>query len=115
MNELIAIVLGSEAVTVVITAIITAIFNRKSRLKTVETELQKIDKKLGKSEKDALRTQLLLMISDYPDEKAEIMTLAQHYFGGLHGNWYLSTLFDSWMKENGITAPGWFQIGGDND
>ena len=113
MTELIAIVLGSEAVTVIITAIITAISNRKSKLKTIETELANIDKKLGKSEKDALRTQLLLMISDYPEEKAEIMTLAQHYFGGLHGNWYLSTLFDQWMKKHGITAPSWFQIGGD--
>ena len=69
MNELIAIVLGSEAVTVIITAIITAISNRKSKLKTIETELTNIDKKLGKSEKDALRTQLLLMISDYPEER----------------------------------------------
>ena len=38
MNELIAIVLGSEAVTVIITAIITAISNRKSKSKTIESE-----------------------------------------------------------------------------
>lgn len=115
MTELIAIVLGSEAVTVIITAIITAISNRKSKLKTIESELQEINKKLVKSEKDALRTQLLLLIRDYPDQTAEIMTLGERYFGGLHANWYMSTLFQAWLERHKITVPTWFQIGGDHD
>lgn len=107
MAVLIALI-SSNALATVILAIITAISNRKGRLKKVEDELEEINQKLVKSEKDTLRTQLLLLISDYPDEKAEIMTLAQHYFRDLHGNWYLTSLFNKWLEKNELAKPEWF-------
>lgn len=109
MTEAIVIaIIGSGVLSTVVSAIVTALSNRKSRLKKIESELESINEKLAKNEKDTLRTQLLLLISDYPDEKTEIMTLAEHYFGNLHGNWYLTSLFNHWIKKNSIAEPEWF-------
>lgn len=102
-------VLGSGAFATLVTAIINALNNRKSKLKGIENKLSTIEARLITSEKDALRTQLLIMISDYPDEKQEIMTLAERYFGPpLNGDWYASSLFNGWIQKMGITEPVWF-------
>lgn len=60
-------------------------------------------------EKDGLRTQLLLMILMKPEEKKEILTLAQHYFVDLEGNWYMTDIFKKWLKEKGHSNPDWFK------
>ena len=108
MNELIGIIVGSEAVTVLVTALINAWQNRTSRLTKVETALADIKREQVKAEKDALRTQLLLLISDYPEETQEILTLGERYFGELHGNWYATSLFRRWLKKYNIDEPVWF-------
>lgn len=100
MTELIAIVLGSNAVTVLLTAIINAISKRS---------------KLKKLEKDTVRLQLLFLMHITPDEKQEIMTLAQYYFQTLKANWYLSSLFDKWLKKQGLERPFWFTTGGSDE
>lgn len=101
-------VLGSGAFATLVTALINAFSGRKTKLKQMGEQLTKIENRLIKSEKDALRTQLLIMISDYPDEKQEIMTIAQHYFGDLKGDWYATSLFNRWITEQGIAEPSWF-------
>lgn len=101
-------VLGSGAFATLVTAVINAINNRKSKLKAIEGQLKSIDEKLVKSEKDALRTQLLILLSDYPEETQEIMTIAQHYFGDLKGDWYATSLFNKWITDNAIAEPSWF-------
>lgn len=68
-----------------------------------------IKDKLIRLEKDGLRTQLLLMILMKPGEKKEILTLAQHYFVDLEGNWYMTDIFKTWLKEEGHEHPEWFQ------
>lgn len=65
--------------------------------------------KLDRLEKDGLRTQLLLMILMKPNEKKEILTLAQHYFVDLKGNWYMTDIFDKWLIEKGDSRPEWFK------
>lgn len=65
--------------------------------------------KLDRLEKDGLRTQLLLMILMKPEEKKEILTLAQHYFVDLEGNWYMTDIFKKWLKEKGHSNPDWFK------
>lgn len=65
--------------------------------------------KLQILEKDVLRTQLLMMIILRPDSKKEILTLAKHYFADLHGNWYLTDVFNHWLKEQGDSEPSWFR------
>lgn len=72
-----------------------------------------LKEQLRKLEKDSCRTQMLVMMSDYPDEKNEIMTLGEHYFGTLKGNWYLTELFKSWLKEHDLERPAW--LGGGKD
>lgn len=109
MHDIIIAVVGCGILNVVATAIINAISNRKSRLKNVETKLDQIDKRLIKTEKDELRTQLLLLLSDYPDNQEGILAIAQRYFGELHGNWYATSLFNHWLEENRIAKPEWFK------
>ena len=65
-------------------------------------------------EKDGLRTQLLLLLLMMPEEKTEILTIAQHYFvkppHGLGGNWYMTSLFNKWIEKNlGGVKPEWFK------
>ena len=43
-----------------------------------------------------------------PDSKQEIMTIGQHYFAVLHGDWYMTDMFNHWLKERGDSAPEWF-------
>ena len=72
-------------------------------------DVKEIKEKQAISEKDELRTQLLLLLADYPTENAEIMKLAKHYFSDLDGNWYLTSLFNRWMETNSIAKPEWFR------
>ena len=73
--------------------------------------LAEIGHKLDKLERDGCRTQLLLLLSDYPDQTEEIMRLAQHYFADLRGNWYMTGLFNQWLEKNKIGKPEWFDAG----
>lgn len=116
MHDIIIAVIGCGLLNIIATAIITGLTNRKNRLKAVEDKLDKVDKRLDEvdekletSEKDALRTQLLLMVSDYPGNRDGILTLAQRYFHELHGNWYATAIFNKWLEENKIAKPEWFK------
>ena len=59
-------------------------------------------------EKDVLRTQLLLLILLKGEEQQEILTIAEHYFKDLHGDWYMTSIFNKWLKEKDIAEPEWF-------
>lgn len=80
---------------------------------SIEAVKEDIDKRFKKAEKDALRTQLLVMISQYPNEKKEILTLGERYFSkppdGLDGNWYMTDIFKNWLKKEGHSNPDWFK------
>ena len=113
LQTIIIAVIGSGALSALIAGIFNLIANRKNRLAKIETQLESINAKLLQTEKDELRTQLLLMISDYPHETQEILTLAERYFTeppeGLGGNWYATSIFNSWLEQNGIARPEWFR------
>lgn len=108
VTTIIVAVVGSGALSAAIAGIFNLILSRKGRLAKIESELGKINERLINAEKDILRTQLLLLMSDYPLENQEIMKLAEHYFKDLKGNWYASTLFDRWLTQNHIPMPKWF-------
>ena len=80
----------------------------ESKLEPIVVKLDKIIAEQKTSEKDALRTQLLVMMTTLPNNHEEIMTLAQRYFGQLKGDWFYSSLFAKWLKENDIEKPIWF-------
>ena len=70
--------------------------------------------KIDKCERDGCRTQLLLLISLFPGQEQEIMKVAEHYFKGLHANWYMTALFQAYCKRRDIEIPQW-ALGTSND
>lgn len=67
-----------------------------------------VENKLAILEKDTLRTQMLVLLLLRPEAKQEIMTIAQHYFADLHGDWYMTDMFNHWLSDRGDSAPEWF-------
>lgn len=82
--------------------------NIDEKLEPIGQKLDKLLNEQKKSEKDNLRTQLLVMMTVLPDNHEEIMTLAERYFKQLQGDWFYSSLFAKWLKENNIEKPFWF-------
>ena len=80
----------------------------KREIDEMKTEVSDTKKTCMRLEKDECRTQLLLMMSDYPDDRAEILQLGAHYFGDLDGDWYLSSMFAGWLRRQGLDKPDWF-------
>lgn len=72
---------------------------------------ESFQKKLTMLEKDVLRTQQLLLILMKPTEHAEILRISEHYFKDLHGNWYMTSIFNKWLEEENIAEPDWFNKG----
>lgn len=100
MNTVITIVVAVLG-ALNLTQLIIFFINRYDSRKNVEGKLTTL-------EKDVLRTQLLLLILMRPESKAEIMTVAQQYFGVLHADWYMTDIFNHWLTEQGDSAPEWF-------
>lgn len=100
-ETIIVAIISSGALSTVISAIINAVSGRKG-----------LKSKVRKIEKDSVRLQLLFLIYNTPEETQEIMTLAQYYFETLKANWYMSSLFDKWLKSRKLERPNWFTTGG---
>lgn len=107
--EMLIAILGSSAVGAIIAGIFTLV-NRHLDKKDapIEKRFDEIDKRMDKSEKDSVRTQMLVLISDYPQDKAEILECARHYFSDLHGDWYMTPIFNKWLDSQNIGKPEWF-------
>ena len=103
MLQIIIAVVGSTALATLVQFFVTRHDNKMN-----------LTKRLDRLERDGLRTQLLLLVLLKPGEKQEILTLAEHYFKDLKGNWYMTSIFNTWVEENGIAEPEWFQ-GGKNE
>jgi len=82
----------------------------ENKLSPIEEKIDKILNEQRKSEKDNLRTQLLVMMNLMADNKEEIMTCAERYFKDLKGDWFYSSLFAKYLKENNIEPPIWFNV-----
>lgn len=65
-------------------------------------KLDAIIEKVDRAELDATRSQLLALMSDYPDNESEILKVADYYFNGLGGDWYMTDLFTKWADSRGI-------------
>ena len=97
-------------VTTIVLAVLASngIFALLQFLITRHDTKKNIKGKLTTLEKDVLRTQLLLLILLKPQERQEIMTIAEHYFADLHGNWYMTSIFNKWLEAELIAEPEWF-------
>ena len=69
---------------------------------SVDKKLDNISGQLENIEQNSTRTQLLTLMSNYPDNESEILKVAYHYFKELDGDWYMSEIFDEWAKERNI-------------
>lgn len=109
MNESIIIaILSSGVVSALIASATTLLVRHLDKKDGQRNKISEIEKKVNRNEVDNVRLQMMLLMSDYPEEKQEIMRCAEHYFRDLKGNWYMSTLFSRWLANNGMTNPEWF-------
>lgn len=85
---------------------------RKEWRKGVDERLDKIEeqqkKDSKKTEKDNLRMQLLFLMYVIPENKEEILQLADYYFRVLKADFYLTPLFQKWLIEHNMEIPAWF-------
>ena len=109
IETIVIAIIGSGALSTLISSVFTAFANRKSRLKKIEGKLDDIEKNQKTAEKDSMRSQLLMMIADYPEENTEILKLAEHYFSDLHGNWTATAIFNKWLERCEVAKPEWFK------
>lgn len=82
--------------------------DKTGTLKAIKDKVDEIESNMIKNERDALRTQLIVMIALHPEEKAEILELAKHYFVDLKGNWFATPIFNRWCLKMKI-EPEWFE------
>ena len=108
LGELALVVLGNTGIYTLIQGLITRHDRKKGLLAEIKAAIQDLKEQGLKQERDNCRTQMLLLISDYPNEKQEILTLAKHYFVDLKGNWYASSIFRKYLQEQQIEPPLWF-------
>ena len=100
---IIGAVLGSGLIQFLITR------HDNNKANPIEKKIDKILEEQKKTEKDNLRTQLLVMMNMMPNNHEEIMTLAERYFKELKGDWFYSSLFSKWLKDNNVEKPLWFE------
>ena len=91
------------AIGVITGALITCSSFISSKItESVDKKLDNISEQLNNIELDSTRTQLLTLMSNYPDNESEILKVAYHYFKDLDGDWYMSELFAEWAEERNI-------------
>lgn len=102
MQTIVLAVLGSTALSSLIQFLIKRYDDKKN-------SKENIREKLSTLEKDTLRTQMLLLILMKPEEEQEILTIGEHYFKELKGNWYMTSIFNKWLKDTNTAEPEWFE------
>lgn len=75
-----------------------------SILKGTNERLDSMTGQLDQLQVDATRTQLITLMSNYPDNKSEILKVADKYFNEYNGDWYVTGLFEEWAEEHGLDA-----------
>lgn len=102
MQTIILAVLGSTALSSLIQFLIKRYDDKKNAKFNVKEKLTTL-------EKDTLRTQMLLLILMKPEEQKEILTIGEHYFKELKGDWYMTSIFNKWLESSGTAEPEWFE------
>lgn len=73
-------------------------------LKDTNSRLDNMGGQLDQLQVEATRTQLITLMSNYPDNKSEILKVADKYFNEYNGDWYVTELFEQWADEHGVDA-----------
>ena len=101
LTTILIAILGSTGLSSLIVFLITRKDNNKKELADIKSDLQE-------TMQSQCRTEMLVMMNHYPTETIEILRLAERYFQTLNGDFYMTTLFSKWLKENNIPKPLWF-------
>lgn len=100
--------IGSGAFVSLLQLYLSRIDAKKEKAQSYDKRFDILERNQAKMERDSCRLQLLVMISDFPSEKHEIMILAEHYFSDLYGDWYMTSIFNKWLQDHTIAKPEWF-------
>lgn len=73
-------------------------------LKDTNSRLDSMGGQLDQLQVEATRTQLITLMSNYPDNKSEILKVADKYFNEYNGDWYVTELFEQWADDHGVDA-----------
>ena len=111
VNDIIIAMLGSGVLSALIASATTLLVRFMDKKDSKEEKLEDIEKKVKKAEVDNVRLQMMVLMSDFPDDEQEILRVAEHYFKDLKGNWYMTSMFNNWLKNNNIAEPEWFEGG----
>lgn len=109
MSEALAIaILGSGVISALVSSVTTLIVRAMDKKDSDQGRLEALEKKMNKAELDSVRLQMMVLMTDFPEDKQEILRVAEHYFKDLHGNWFATSLFYKFLEENDIAEPEWF-------
>lgn len=81
-----------------------ATFAINGMLSGVNDRLDDVSGQMDSIKMDTVRTQLLTLMSNYPDNTSEILKVADHYFNDMNGDWYMTQLFEQWAEAHDIDA-----------
>lgn len=73
-------------------------------LSDTNSRLDSMSGQLDQLQVEATRTQLITLMSNYPDNKSEILKVANKYFNEYNGDWYVTELFEQWAETHGVDA-----------
>lgn len=73
-------------------------------LSDTNSRLDSMGGQLDQLQVEATRTQLITLMSNYPDNKSEILKVADKYFNEYNGDWYVTELFEQWADQHGVDA-----------
>lgn len=75
------------------------------KIQNLTNNIDKILAVTNETRKDTVRIQLLMVLSQQPDNTDTIFKLAEAYFVNLQGDWYMTNEFVKWAKEHNIIIP----------
>lgn len=101
-------VIASNAVFGTIQFFVTRHDTKKKEKTAGDKSDAEIRSTLVKLEMHTTRVELLIMIKLFPTEQQEILKIARRYFAELHGDWYVTGIFNHWLEEHGVGNPDWF-------
>lgn len=93
------------AIGVIVAAVMSAGgYLVKSLFSDTNDKLDKLSSQVDALRTESVRTQLITLMSNYPDNQAEILKLADKYFNEMNGDFYVTSLFEQWADQHGVDA-----------
>lgn len=102
--------IGSTGLFTFITFLINRRDDKESKLNDIYGQIHCLQERQKEYDLSQLRTELLILMNHYKNDEIEIMKLAERYFKDLGGDFYMTSLFNKWLKKHGIDNPPWFNM-----